>query len=159
MPGHTKVLNPRQVAFASFYIPLAGPGLTMADAYVRAGYHGRPNNITSNAIRISEQPIVKAELDRRRQLAGAFLEMSAQEWRDNAKRYFEKAWDTEDLANVGRALEVNAKALGLFDTKSESGSVELANRLLALLAQAGRPQLIEGRLIEDARAREGEGDA
>ena len=137
MPGHTKILNQRQLAFAQ---AIAAGGMSLHDAALRAGYS---DSSRTTSVRLMKMPIVKAEIERLTTLARASVRIDAETWNRELVYQYQKYRD-EDGALALRALESWARSLGLFDTKAESGSVELASRLLALLAQAGRPQLIEG---------------
>ena len=135
------MLNERQIAYAQ---AVAVGGMSANEAAKRAGYKDSTRHTPG---RLIQTPLVQQEIDRLRELTRANMRIDAETWNRQLVYQYQKYMDT-DGALALRALEAWARSLGLFDTKAESGSVELANRLLALLAQASRPQLPE--VIEGA---------
>ena len=144
MAGHAKVLNPRQVVFAQALAGTLSPDnapLGLRAAALRAGYKDT-RNTHDVAHNLSRLPLVIAEIERQRAIASASRALSAAEWMREARRYLAAAWEAGDLPSVGRALEVNGRALGVFVEHSDgSAGVELASRLLAALAAASQPAL------------------
>ena len=115
--------------------------LGLKAAALRAGYKDT-RNTHDVAHNLSRLPLVVAEIERQRELARANRALSVTEWQQQARRYLEAAWEAGDLPSVGRALEVNGRALGVFVEHSDgSAGVELASRLLAALAAASQPAL------------------
>ena len=136
MPRTTLTL--RQQAFAEFFIQLKG---NATQAAIRAGYASDPARRGHELIR---HPQVAQEIARLRFLSQAGAQMDAEWWRWSLLDYHRRAREQKDMAAEGRALAMAGQHLGLLDTRADNGSVEIANRLLVLLAQAGaqnRPAL------------------
>ena len=142
MAGHAKTLNPRQRIF----VQAVAEGQPYTQAYKLAGYTAKDS---ARPAHLAKLPIVKAEIERLRARALANTEMSAVQWRAYAADYYSRALDAGDLANVGRALEINAKALGLFEntgTANEYAAAMLV-KLDALMARQQAVVLLPERVI------------
>ena len=159
MPGHAKTANAKQRAFAQAVAGTLQPDshpLNLAQAYVKAGFV--PDR--ANPSRLANTPIVKALIAEEQVSARARQAMTADDWRANAQRYFEKAWATDDLANVGRALELNAKALAIFEPSGTgpertvevlTALADLGSRMIANRRAELPPLSIEARIVNVVR--------
>ena len=178
MPGHTKVLNQRQILFAQ----AVALGKPLVEAYRTAGYTANSRTAYAIASQIARRPIVTAEIKRLQERARATVEMNAERWRTELTARYQQAAEGSrvgDQANALRALELWGRHLGILEprTDDQAERVRQLTDNLALLAgfqlaqQAAARQLPETATVtveaqvrdtmalEEPHAREGGGSA
>jgi hypothetical protein len=156
MPGHSKTLNARQIAFAqNLAVGPSGQGMSLTDAARAAGYKPSPY-LGITAARILAQPLVLAEVARLRTLSRASLKLTADTWNTELLYQYAALRDS-DRALALAALDKWAKRLGLYESSDGVNSEQaalLTAHLVALAAlQRANPQQEKPALTIDARIR------
>lgn len=133
MPGHTKVLNPKQIAFAQAVVfGINGQPATITEAAKHAGYHDTTRHTPG---RLAKTPIVKAEIERLRALARANMLMDAETWQRELLYQYQTVRDDDHNAAL-RALDAWAKRLGLYESGDNANSDKAALLTAHLVALA-----------------------
>lgn len=146
MPGHSKILNPRQIAFAQFVVGPDGQAMPYTEAARKAGYKDSPN-LNRYATRIAQLPHVRAEIDRLKILTRATRQLTAENWHRELAYQYARVRDNmnkeggADASDALRALEAWGKAVGVFDVHDGN---ERAGEVIAALAAVGKA-MIEGK--------------
>ena len=139
MAGHTKILSPRQIAFALAVVS----GKTYLEAARIAGYKaGNDKAMSTTAGQTARLPIVAAEIKRLRDEAAAVTELTAEWWRPELAYQYNRIRDSKDADAALRALEIAGRHLGLFDRRGDDDAAEKAARLTANLAALMSVQLL-----------------
>lgn len=124
-------------------------GRTNEQAARLAGYS--PNTASEQAHRIANSPHVAAEINHRLELRTELTEMSVEWWRNRTIRYLREAENANDLANVGRALELAGRHLGALDPQTQNQSAA-AQILAALFAQTLQQRALPSQQPADVTA-------
>lgn len=136
MTGHTKVLNPRQIVFAQ----AVAAGKTYADALRIAGSNASEKNIHKAASELARIPIVRAEIERLKVLAGEVQGLSADWWRREIVYQYTKVREAANATDALRALELAGKHLGMLESRDNDRD-DAAARLLQNLTTLTALQL------------------
>ena len=148
MPGHTKVLNQRQILFAQ----AVALGKPLVEAYRTAGYTANSRTAYAIASQIARRPIVTAEIKRLQERARATVEMNADRWRTELTARYEQAAGGSrvgDQANALRALELWGRHLGILEPRTDD-QAERTRLLTEHLAMAMGLQMAARQLPETA---------
>src|SRR3990167_6520726 len=114
MAGHTKILSPRQIAFALAVVS----GKTYLEAARVAGYKaGNDKAMSTTAGQTARLPIVAAEIKRLRDEAAALPALPPVWWREDPPYQYVRILESKDADAGLRAHEIAGRHHGLFDRR------------------------------------------